>query len=110
MIIGKLDRRITIERATESVNGFGEREKTWATFLECWAALDIKKARSMQEGIQSSTEAAKQRMQWRIRYSPDAAAITEKDRLVWKGKTMDIIGVAELGRNQDILITSEIAE
>lgn len=110
MIIGKLDRRITIQRATETVNGYGERDKTWADFITVWAALDMKRTRSLQENIQGSTEATKQRMQWRVRYSPDSSTISALDRLVYNGKTQDIIGVQEMGRGEDIVITSELAE
>ena len=110
MIIGKLDRRIRVERFTETVNAYGDREKTWAELITVWAALDMKRTRSLQESIQKTTETTKQRMQWRIRYSPDSSGITAMDRIVYNGKVQDIIGVQEMGRGVDILITSELAE
>lgn len=110
MKIGKLDRRISIERFSEVVNAYGEREKTWATFITIWAALDLKAGRSVAESLQRSTEITKQRQVWRIRYSTDAATITAKDRVNYRGTIQDIIGVQEMGRGADYLITTETAE
>jgi len=109
MRAGKLDRRITIERYSEVVNAYGERERTWTSAGKLWAAMDMKQTKVKE------TEVAAQLLPmsevvWRVRHSAFAEAISEKDRIAHRGRTYDIIGVQMMGRGEDIMITTKIEE
>lgn len=108
MRIGKLDRRISIQRATESVNDYGERELSWSTAFVIWAALEIKRTGSS-ESITDNAQNTKQTAEWTIRHSSQAATITAADRIEYNGAIWSIVAVHELGRGVDIrLITEKI--
>ena len=40
--IGQLDRRIVIQRATTTIDSYGERIETWGTVYTLWAKVDWK--------------------------------------------------------------------
>jgi len=106
MRIGKLDRRISIERATETTNDFGEREQSWSVAFSCWAALTIRKSGST-EKIVDGYESSVQMVEWTLRHSSDSITITTADRVVYDEKTFDIIAVHELERGVDIRLITE---
>ena len=109
MRIGKLDRRIAIERATESVNDYGERELSWSVAFRCWAGLEIKRSGST-EKIVDNYERSVKMAEWTLRQSSDTDTLTTADRLVYNEKVFDIVAIHELGRGVDVRLITENVE
>lgn len=84
-----LDRRVTIQSATEARDAHGQAVTTWATFAE--VAARRRDTRSGERAAAQQTLAARSatyRIRWR-------AGITEKMRLVDDGVTWQITGIAD---------------
>ena len=81
MIIGKSDRRITIERATETTNGYGEKVASWATLITVWA--ELQKTSGMRESIDNRQDTARQQLNFKIRSSTDSRAVTTVKAMGW---------------------------
>lgn len=107
MQAGKRDRRISIERVTETqtAGGNGEPLKSWATLGTAWAAFEPA------DGSESFAE-GEERVSWQpakftFPYRTDIV-VTTKDRVVttFGGATKywEILGVHQLGRNHDIVL------
>lgn len=106
MRIGKLDRRIDIERATETTNDFGERVVSWSVAFSMWAALTIRKSGSF-EKIVDGYETSVQMVEFTIRQSSNADGVTTSDRVSYGGKKFNIVAVHELERGVDIRLICE---
>ena len=106
MDVGKLDRRITIERLTSgSVNGFGEPSEAWATLATVWAKRsDVSDAEKVSAGQRSSALMSR----FVIRSSTVTRTVTTLDRLNYESHIWNIHGVKETseGRNHWIEITA----
>lgn len=103
MKAGPLDRRITIERYTETRDAFNNPVQTWATLTTVWAAV---------EHIRDSERWAAQEvgatatMRFQIRYSSTVADVSPLDRVVYEGRAYDIAGVKEIGRREGLELTA----
>ena len=99
MRAGELDRKITVERAMAVTSGTGEVTHTWATFATIWARRVPIKADEYftAQQVNAPVDA---RFQIRWRDGLDSAM-----RLVYDGKTYDILSIQEIGRREgyDIL-------
>ncbi len=102
MQAGKLDRRVTIERATMADDGFGQTP-TWAELATVWASRrDVSDA----ERFASGEVSAQITTRFRIRWSSVVAGIDPRDRLICEGRTYDIAAVKEIGRREGLEITA----
>ena len=106
MIIGKSDRRITVQRATETTNDYGEKAATWSTLITVWA--ELMKTSGMKEVIADRQDTASQAIAFKVRSSTDTRAVTTKDRVVYDGKYFDISGIEEVGRNDQLVLTCQL--
>ena len=102
MIIGKADRRITIERATYTVNTYGERTATWATLTTVWA--ELMKVGGTAESIVAHQDIAVQTLRFKVRSSTTSRGIKADDRVLYNSKTYDVIGIEEVGRNAELVV------
>lgn len=100
---GKLDRRITLQRFTETRDEYNEPVKTWVTLATRWASYEpIRDG----EKFSASETMAGLSARFVIRYSAAVADLDPKDRLVFKGVIYEIVGVKETeGRNVGLEIT-----
>lgn len=98
---GDLDRRIVIERGTAVRDDFNNEVTTWAPLMEVWASF---RAASAREQLASQEEGAEVDGVFVIRWSTMAATIDPKDRLIFDGRTYDIVEATQLGRRNRILI------
>jgi len=87
MRAGALNHRITIERATESANSYGERTKTWSEFATMWASIEPLTGREFYQSKQIGTETTHNVT---IRYK---AGITQKMRVKYGSRYFDIESV-----------------
>jgi SPP1 family predicted phage head-tail adaptor len=94
--IGKMDRRITIERETETVSPSGDVVKAWAPIATAWAEIVQQSATEFFTGY---GEAETGTAIFRVRYRP---GITTADRVTYAGKVYDLKEVAEIGRQDGL--------
>lgn len=94
---GRLDRRITIQRATVSPNSFNESVETWHTLATVYVNS---RAASAGESYRAQEVGAKISTRFIIRHSPVVADLNPRDRLVYGGLVHDITAVREKERNR----------
>lgn len=103
MDAGRLDRRITLKRATSTANAFNEAVETWSSLATVWASVvPISDSERMRAG---ETLAAK-KSRFTIRWSSTVADVDPRDRLTFDGRDYDINGVKEVGRREYLEITA----
>lgn len=93
--IGRLNQQVAVQSFTESVNAYGERVETWSTAATVWAEVRYN-IRGSKEGEQAGQEQAMQEVVFTIR----DRTIDEKYRIVYAGKTYDIVGIAQSNDRQ----------
>jgi SPP1 family predicted phage head-tail adaptor len=96
--IGKLDRRITIEQATQGVGPFGEPVETWAALATVWANAYAGSGKEFVAARQINAEVS---MQFQIRWIADLSTTM---RILYDGKYFDIVDIAEVGRHERLNI------
>lgn len=102
MKAGRLDRRITIMRAT-SLPGALADVVTWTDLATVWASKeDLRDS----EKMKSKEVSAEITTRFQIRYSHTVASVNPKDKVRFDGKIFDIYGTKELGRREGIEITA----
>lgn len=100
MDAGKLDRRITVERATITTDAAGGEVQDWTAIATVWAeVLPI----SDGERWRASEVAAHVTTRFRIRWG---LGVTVEDRIVYEGRVYEIVGVKEIGRREGQEITA----
>jgi SPP1 family predicted phage head-tail adaptor len=100
MNAGDLDRRVTLERATVTLDAFGGETQTWATLAEVWAqAMPVSDGEKWRAAEVAATISTRFRIRWR-------ADLRVGDRLIYDGRVFDIIGVKEIGRREGLEITA----
>lgn len=86
-----LNERITFERssATQDENT-GRRTSGWAPVKEVWAKVDGQKARDHEPVQAGAAQSVSEYTVWVRADIIDRYAITDVDRIRWKGKVFDI--------------------
>lgn len=98
-----LDRRITIQCAAISQDETGQEILTWASLPAVWASWRRASAR---ETLAAAEVNAQVTDVFEIRYSRDVESVGAKDRILYGGRTYDIVDVNEIGRREGIRITA----
>jgi SPP1 family predicted phage head-tail adaptor len=101
---GDMDRRITIQKATEAQDATGADVQTWADVLTTWAKfepIDGGREPFVAPGQQFAAFADSR---FTIRYRTDVAISPKNYRVVHDGKTYDITGVRETRRRETLEI------
>lgn len=93
---GKLDKRITIERASEAPDTAGQVIQTWSVFSKAWASY---KAGSGAESFTSDQRSSKSSAVFRIRYQ---AGVNPKMRVLFDGEYWEIEAVHPVGRRDHL--------
>lgn len=89
---GDLNRRITIERATETANEYNEPVRTWAEAGTLWARReDVSDGEMIAAGELGAYLGAR----FTVRRSTFTETITPRDRLVHDGATWNIQAIRE---------------
>jgi SPP1 family predicted phage head-tail adaptor len=92
MSAGDLDRRITIQRARVTLNGFNEPIETWDDLVSVRAkrtdASATEAYRAQEVGAQISAR-------FKIRHSSEVADIRPRDRIVFNDREYNITRVSE---------------
>lgn len=102
MLSGKLDRRITIQRATITRDEYNEEVETWADLCQRWAKYEpVSDGEKFRAGERASEIGAR----FTIRWSNQTADLSPQDQVVFQGRTLAITRVKELGRREGQEIT-----
>lgn len=106
--IGKLDRRITIERATSTVDEFNEPIETWATFITVWAQRKDSSDLVRKEVLGAEQIGSFLLSHFVVRSSSQAKTVTPVDRINYDGHLWNIKSTKETaeGRSRFIEITA----
>lgn len=91
--IGQRDRRIIIERATITNTVTGAPRMVWNQLAVVWA--NVHDFTRLTENNELNQVVAQNETTFIMRKRD----INEKDRIVYRGKPHDIIGIEEIGRN-----------
>ena len=99
MPIGRMDRRITIQELTVSVDPkYGKPTKTWTDFATVWANSYAGGGREFTEARQLNAEIS---VQFQIRYIEGPSATM---RILYDGRYYDIDRISEVGRRERLNI------
>ena len=100
---GPLDRRVTIQRATVTVDDFGGETTAWSDVATVWGSkTDVPDG----ERWRAAEVAATITTRFQIRWSADVSSVSPKDRLYCEGRTYDISHIKELPRRVGLEITA----
>lgn len=89
MRIGELTERVSIERATTTDDGHGGQNVTWASVYSVWA--NVKSVRGREEERHGRLSAVETYLVT-VRFGVLATVL---DRVVWRGKTMNVRAAAD---------------
>lgn len=103
MEAGRLDRRISILRASAVNDEFNQPVETWATLATVWAEA---KPVSDGERMKAGQTLADKMIRFTIRYSSTVADVDPRDRITYDGRVFDISGIKEIGRRVGLEITA----
>ena len=108
MEAGKLRERVTIQRPTMPPGPYGQdAAPTWADVRTVWAAVRQLRAAEIVRAQQAGSETT---LLVNIRYADD---VTADCRLVWRGRTLDVVGVIEVNARRtelEIMCTERKAQ
>lgn len=99
---GKMDRRITVERQTETVKPSGDVVKAWAIVAVVWSEIIQQSATEFFTGF---GEAETGSIIFRIRYMP---GITTADRVSYNGNGYSLKEIKEIGRYEALELRGEV--
>jgi SPP1 family predicted phage head-tail adaptor len=103
MKAGSLDRRVTLQAKTSGRDDFGADTESWAPLATVWAQkLDVTGRERLAGGqVQAEMDA-----RFRVRWRGDVSAAAT--RLVYAGRTYDILAIAELGRREGLELSCRV--
>lgn len=102
MRAGKLDRKIILQRSTETRDDYNEPVKSWTTLATRSASYE---PLSDGERFRAGETAANASARFVIRYGSTVSDLNPKDQLVFEGVTFQILHVKQVGRREGIEIT-----
>lgn len=104
---GSLDRRIRLERSTDTQNPIdGSITEAWSLAYELWGQVEPLQGRELFEAQQW---VAKADTRFTLRWPPSGAVVNpgEDVRLVYGGRVYDIKHVSEIGRRQGLAVLAQ---
>lgn len=105
--IGKMDRRIVIESASEARDDYGGIQETWSTYATRWAQM--KYTPKAGEAYEAQRKTSDYNVQFIIRSDTTTRAITPKMRVNYDSKLYDIRAVSEIGKEyRDMYLMLEV--
>lgn len=96
----RLDRRVTIERATLTRDSLGTEVTAWTPLAEVDAEVrQVSDGERWRAGEVGAELTARIRIRWGL-------GVTVRDRVIHEGRVHDIVGVKEIGRQLGQEITA----
>ena len=103
MNAGPRNRRITLQRAITTKDAFNADIETWGALATVWASAD---PLSDAERVRAQEVGAVMSMRFGILWSSVVDDLSPTDRLIYGGRTFNIVGVKELGLRDGLEITA----
>jgi len=104
MNIGKLDRYITLQSVSTSVDAYGQPVESFSTLANVWAKIEYK---SEVEKFENEQLRAVSSIDFTIRYRTD---VTQQMRISYNSETYQIIGISEIGRGEGLKLKTKLYE
>lgn len=101
---GELDRRITLQSASVSTDGFGQAVRTYSTLGLVWAKVDYL---SVKEGEETERLTSVNKVRFTIRYRADVDATI---KISWDSKTYEVEGVSLEGRERYLILDTVLRD
>ena len=95
--VGRMDRRVTLQDRSVSPSSFGEPVPAWADVAELWASIEPLGSSEIWRAQAAESDATHRVT---IRY---LAGVTERMRLVYGGRILEIESVANEGERDRVL-------
>lgn len=92
MRVKHLSERITVQRATSSLNNYNEEVKTWATLCSSWAEVRVLSGKELEAVQQTFSDV---RFRVKIRFRQDVS-IAVTDRISWGSRTLEILSCEDM--------------
>jgi SPP1 family predicted phage head-tail adaptor len=97
MTAGRLDRRLTIRRATPAANRFNEPVLIWSDLVTVWAG---RRDASANESYRAQEVGAEITTRFTVRWSAAIADVNPRDRVRVDGRDYDITAVRDVDRRR----------
>lgn len=104
---GEYDRRITIQRFAITRGSAGSLVESWINLYSNVPARVKPFTGREKFHPESEREISYKTNRFTIRY---IAGLTEKDKIIYEGKSWDILNFAEIGRKEALEITAQVAK
>lgn len=101
MIIGKMDRRIEIQSATDTRDSFGAGVPSFSTIHTVWAQYESRGGAEVTEGEKVTATGL---VTFTIRY---VSGLNEKMRILFNGEYYDITNIQEPDRKRSLIIDAK---
>lgn len=104
MKAGDLRHRVTFERAVDTADAdTNEQVRSWDTASACTVYAAVEPIRGQEGEVAGGVESS-QDVRIRVRWSPQMAAFTAKDRALWNGKYFNVVESRDVDtRGREIL-------
>lgn len=103
MEAGERDRQVTIEQAAESKGTGNFPVETWTTLTTMFASKSDLRGT---ERFQADQLSARYDTRWEVSYradlDPDVVDVPKTRRLVYRGRTFDIVDASMIGRKEGV--------
>lgn len=103
MLIGKLDRLVTIKQGTFEADAYGEKIRTTSDLASVWARFEFQKGKA---GFEADTFIGESPAKVTIRYRSDLQ-ISPKNFIYYNSKEWWIRSIQEIGRKEGLLLMVE---
>lgn len=104
MNIGRLDRYITLQSVSTSVDSYGQPIESFSTLANVWAKIEYA---SEVEKFENEQLKAVSSINFTIRYRTD---VTEQMQISYDSNTYEITGIAEIGRGEGLKLKTKLYE
>ena len=104
---GRRNRLVTIQEMTESAGPSGRPVETWTLLTRAWMArTDVTGWEREKAETLSSRLDVRWSMPYQANMDPESVNVPKFRRLVYKGKTYDIVNAIPVGTNAEIEMTT----
>lgn len=102
MVPGRMRWRVQIQRFTESIDAYRQRQKTWSTVATRWAEIVTLSGRELTSAQQRQAQTTHRVT---LRHLGAEGSITPKDKVVFRGREFHVLwidNVDERNRQLDV--------
>lgn len=100
---GERDRLVTLQQLTESTGTSGFPVESWTTLTTWYASKsDVGGREKFGGGQQSAPYTTRWEGNYRADIDPDRVDVPKTRRLVYQGRTYDIVDASMIGRNEGV--------